>query len=469
MIRQIGFGGMGAVYEVEHTLTKHRRALKLLHSEMAAIPAIVTRFLREASAAGHIGNPHVVETFDAGQLDDGEPYIVMELLEGKTLAELLERSKVLGLLETCEILLQACDGVAAAHQRGIVHRDLKPENLFLLKGARPFVKILDFGISKFDPALTGAQGITQDGSTLGTPFYMPPEQVRGEKSIDAQADVYSLGVILYECLAGARPFEADTLPHLAVLIAEGKYVPPRVKRPELPPDVDAVVARAMASDRAYRYRSVNELSAALSELTSAGARSGPASMNFGDTLVAGSPGSAPPPPGDIPHHATAAVSWSQPAPPSPDTSSPAPAQLPDAKAPAPTGAPFSRTTGEAAKKPRSYAGLLAVLILVVAGVALGSLLLRKGEPAVAVPSATESARATAAATPVPTPLPAPIPSSTPADTPEPVASAPSSESGATQKRRPASSAEPARPPARPGKGGATSRAKEHGLSEENPF
>ncbi len=472
MIRQIGFGGMGAVYEVEHTLTKHRRALKLLHREMAAIPAIVTRFLREASAAGHIGNPHVVETFDAGQLDDGEPYIVMELLEGKTLAELLEQSKVLGLLETCEILLQACDGVAAAHQRGIVHRDLKPENLFLLKGPRPFVKILDFGISKFDPALTGAQGITQDGSTLGTPFYMPPEQVRGEKSIDAQADVYSLGVILYECLAGARPFEADTLPHLAVLIAEGKYVPPRVKRPELPPDVDAVVARAMASDRAYRYRSVDELCAALAALTSAGARSGPASMNFGDTLVAGSPGSAPPPAASaIPHQATAAVSWSQPAPASPDTGRSAP-EVSDAKAPAHTGAPFSRTTGEAAKKPRSYAGLLAALILVVAGVVVGSLLLRKSEPAATLPSATESAKATVAATPVPSPSPAPIPSSTPAPTPELAASAPSTpaaSASATQKGRPAGSAEPARPPARPGKGGAASRAKAHGLSEENPF
>jgi serine/threonine protein kinase len=461
VIRQIGFGGMGAVYEVEHALTKHRRALKLLHAEMAAIPAIVTRFLREASAAGHIGNPHVVETFDAGQLDGGEPYIVMELLEGKTLAELLEHSKALGLLETCEILTQACDGVAAAHQRGIVHRDLKPENLFLLKGARPFVKILDFGISKFDPALTGAQGITLDGSTLGTPFYMPPEQVRGEKSIDAQADIYSLGVILYECLAGARPFEADTLPHLAVLIAEGKYVPPRVKRPELPSDVDAVVARAMASDRAYRYRSVDELRAALAALTNTGARTGPASMNFGETLVAGSPGSAPPPPvaGAVPQQATAAVSWSQPAP-----------QSSDAKAPAHTAAPFSRTTGEPAKKPRSYVGVIAALALLVAGIALGSVLLRKGESTEAVPSATESSKATAAATPSATPVPTPTP--TPPPTPEPTQVAPApapSTSVPAPKSRPAGSTEPARPQGHPQKGSASSRAKEHGLSEENPF
>jgi len=472
VIRQIGFGGMGAVYEVEHTLTKHRRALKLLHAEMAAIPAIVTRFLREASAAGHIGNPHVVETFDAGQLDGGEPYIVMELLEGKTLAELLEHSKVLGLLETCELLIQACDGVAAAHQRGIVHRDLKPENLFLLKGARPFVKILDFGISKFDPALTGAQGITLDGSTLGTPFYMPPEQVRGEKSIDALADIYSLGVILYECLAGARPFEADTLPHLAVLIAEGKYVPPRVKRPELPSDVDAVVARAMASDRAYRYRSVDELRAALAALTNTGARTGPASMNFGETLVAGSPGSTPPPvTGAVPPQATAAVSWSRPAPAPPGSSIPAPPQASDPKAPAHTAAPFSRTTGEPAKKPRSYVGVIVALALLVAGVALGSVLLRKGESAEAVPSATESSKATAAATPPATPVPTPTP--TPAPTPEPTQVAPAvpapSASVAAPKNRPAGSAEPARPQGHPQKGSASSRAKEHGLSEENPF
>jgi serine/threonine-protein kinase len=458
VIRQIGIGGMGAVYEVEHTLTRHRRALKLLHSEMAEIPAIVTRFLREASAAGHIGNPHVVETFDAGQLDGGEPYIVMELLEGKTLAQLLEQSKVLGLLETCEILLQACDGVSAAHQSGIVHRDLKPENLFLLKGARPFVKILDFGISKFDPALTGAQGITLDGSTLGTPFYMPPEQVRGDKSIDAQADIYSLGVILYECLAGARPFEADTLPHLAVLIAEGKYIPPRVKRPELPADLDTVVARAMASDRSQRYRSVNELRAALAGLRLSGV--GPNSgISFGETLPAGSPGSNPPL-GVTPSHPPLAE---------PAAAAPAPGSvLAEVKAPAHTAAPLSRTTaGSDSKSTRSPLALLALLGLVLLLLGVGVVLLRKSEAPAAVTSAAESSRTTAAAPPV-APVPAPVVAPSATIEPEPP-NPPALESAGVRRPGDAPSAETPRRQERAPRGGSASRAREHGLSEENPF
>ena len=459
VIRQIGLGGMGAVYEVEHTLTKHRRALKLLHGEMAEIPAIVTRFLREASAAGHIGNPHVVETFDAGQLDGGEPYIVMELLEGKTLAQLLEQSKLLGLLETCEILLQACDGVSAAHQSGIVHRDLKPENLFLLKGARPFVKILDFGISKFDPALTGAHGITLDGSTLGTPFYMPPEQVRGDKTIDAQADIYSLGVILYECLAGARPFEADTLPHLAVLIAEGRYIPPRVKRPELPPALDAVVARAMACDRSQRYRSVDELRAALASLRLSGV--GPNSgISFGETLAAGSPGSNPPLGVTPSKPPLAEPAWSAPG------SGSAAAEL---KAPAQTAAPLSRTTGGSdSKSSRAPLGLLALLGVVLLLVGLGVLLLQKGEVPSAVNSAAESSKATAAAPPA-APVPAPVVA--PSATIEAEPSHPPALDSAAAARRPAGvpSAEPPRRQERAPRGGSASRAKEHGLSEENPF
>jgi serine/threonine-protein kinase len=394
----------------------------------------------------------------------------MELLEGRTLAQLLEQSKVLGLLETCEILLQACDGVSAAHQTGIVHRDLKPENLFLLKGPRPFVKILDFGISKFDPALTGAQGITMDGSTLGTPFYMPPEQVRGDKSIDLQADIYSLGVILYECLAGARPFEADTLPHLAVLIAEGKYVPPRVKRPELPADADAVVARAMAPDRSQRYRSVDELRAALAALRNSGAHAGPASMNFGATLVAGSPGSNPPP-GAVPSTPpTAAPSWSAP-PPAAD------APLPSvqgaegsagAKAPAHTASPFSRTTGEVgepAPRSRSIVGVVALLALAAGAIGAGVVLLREpAEPAPATGSPTSSEHSAAAPPAVPVPSVAP---SMPAVVEVPVPAA--SSAGPSSKPAAPSPSDPARQKPQPQRGTAGSRAQKHGLSEENPF
>jgi eukaryotic-like serine/threonine-protein kinase len=264
VVRLLGAGGMGAVYEVEHEFTKHRRALKMLHRDLLTYPTVVARFLREASAAGHIGNPHIVETFDAGTLDTGEPYIVMEMLHGETLDARLARERRLPLVDLVDILGQACDAVEAAHATGIVHRDLKPENIFLLdQGGKPFVKILDFGISKFDAALTGANGTTKEGTTLGTPYYMSPEQVNGDKDLDARTDIYALGVILYECSAGQRPFEADGLPRLSVMIHEGTPMPLLERDPELPPAFVEVVSRAMAKDKSQRFSSAHELGASL--------------------------------------------------------------------------------------------------------------------------------------------------------------------------------------------------------------
>jgi serine/threonine-protein kinase len=260
VVSRLGEGGMGSVYEIEHQLTKHRRALKLLHKSMAAMPSVVERFLREASAAGRVGNPHIVETFDAGVLDTGEPYLVMEILRGEPLSARIAAGKM-PILDVVDLIGQAAAGVAAAHHAGIVHRDLKPDNLFITEGAdgRPFVKILDFGISKFDPAKIDGLQLTQEGAALGTPYYMSPEQIRGEGSLDARADVYALGVILYECLAGVRPFEAETLAHLAILIHTGQPVPIAQHRPDLPPGFGALVHGAMATDRGQRTPSANDL------------------------------------------------------------------------------------------------------------------------------------------------------------------------------------------------------------------
>jgi eukaryotic-like serine/threonine-protein kinase len=259
VIRRLGEGGMGSVYEIEHELTKHRRALKMLHAAMAAMPSIVERFLREASAAGRVGNPHIAETFDAGVLDTGEPYLVMELLRGEPLASRVARGPLL-LHEVVDLIGQACVGVAAAHAAGIVHRDLKPDNLFVVDvEGRPFVKILDFGISKFDQNQTGGMALTKEGAAMGTPYYMSPEQIRGLSNLDARADVYALGVILFECLAGKRPFESDVLTHLAILIHAGDHQPLEQIRNDLPPGFADLVRHAMASDRDKRIQSALEL------------------------------------------------------------------------------------------------------------------------------------------------------------------------------------------------------------------
>ncbi|MGA3119646.1 MAG: protein kinase [Polyangiaceae bacterium] len=264
--RTLGSGGMGMVYEVEHQITKHRRALKVLHARAAQQPGIIERFLREASAAGRIGNPHVAETFDAGRLDTGEPYLLMELVTGETLEQRIARSGPLEPGELADLVYQVCEGVQAAHDAGIVHRDLKPENLIVTpREGAPFVKILDFGISKFDADRTGAVGITTEGLVMGTPYYMSPEQVRGAP-IDARTDVYSLGVILYECASGTRPYDARSVEALAVLIHEGKAVSLRERRPSLTRAFCAIVERAMAADRERRFQSARALADALAPL-----------------------------------------------------------------------------------------------------------------------------------------------------------------------------------------------------------
>ncbi len=273
VIRCLGEGGMGAVYEIEHELTKHRRALKLLHASMTQTPSVVERFLREASAAGRVGNPHIVESFDAGTLDTGEPYLVLEMLRGETLAQTISRGPM-PLALMVDLIGQACDGIQAAHAVGIVHRDLKPDNLFVIEqDGAPFVKILDFGISKFDPSQTGGMALTQAGAALGTPYYMSPEQIRGEVSLDARADIYALGVILYECAASVRPFDAETLTHLAILIHSGQPKPLAELRPDLPPAFIDLVQRAMASNRDQRVQTAAELCAGLEQFGAVSFRS----------------------------------------------------------------------------------------------------------------------------------------------------------------------------------------------------
>jgi serine/threonine-protein kinase len=275
VVRRLGAGGMGEVHVVRHELTHHERALKTLHPSARARPEVVERFLREASAAGRIGNPHIVETFDAGFLDAETPYLVMELLEGATLSEVLSRKGRLQPADACRLIVETCEALQAAHDKGIVHRDLKPENLFIVEqGGRPFVKVLDFGVSKFDAALTGATAVTTDGVVMGTPLYMAPEQMQGSEGVDARADVYALAVVLYECLAGVPPYSGRSFAELAAKVLAGGSPALTSVIPTIPVALSDAVACGLAVDPGQRVESAEAFAALLRPFCTAPPASG---------------------------------------------------------------------------------------------------------------------------------------------------------------------------------------------------
>jgi serine/threonine-protein kinase len=262
--KRLGQGGMGTVYVAEHLGIGKRVALKCLNPEYSANTMVVERFLREARLATAAGNEHIVDVTDIGKLPDGAPFIVMELLEGRELGDALAQDGPFVIGRAVRILRQACDALAAAHDKGIVHRDLKPDNLFLAKRTRDpeFVKVLDFGISKLTES-GKVQKLTGTGMTLGTPHYMSPEQAQGLPSVDHRTDVYALGVILYELLVGELPFDEETFPMLVVAIVTRDAPSVRARRKDVPFELDAVVQRCLAKDPELRPQSVSELGALL--------------------------------------------------------------------------------------------------------------------------------------------------------------------------------------------------------------
>jgi tRNA A-37 threonylcarbamoyl transferase component Bud32/outer membrane biosynthesis protein TonB len=261
LVRLLGSGGMGEVYEAQHAGIGRRFAIKFLHPLLAGNHEAVARFQREAQAAGGLENENIAAVVDMGNADDGTPFLVMEFLDGEDLGHLLVRSGPLSAPRATYITIQACRGLAAAHVRNIVHRDLKPENLYICKrnDGSDQVKVLDFGIAK----LHANTGLTQTGTTMGTPFYMSPEQARGAKEVDVRTDIYSLGVILYEMLSGAKPHPGDSYNEILYHVLTQEPAALDTVRPGLPPGLAAVVHKAMAHETTERFASAAEFTAAL--------------------------------------------------------------------------------------------------------------------------------------------------------------------------------------------------------------
>jgi len=271
IVRVLGKGAFGVVYEAIRQPLGKRVALKVLHRSLVSQQEVLQRFLREAQTTAQIQHPHIVETFDIGE-HDGSPYLAMEFLEGEPLSRRLKRDKRLAVTTASDMMLAVLSAMATVHHRGVIHRDLKPENIYLVRtrGGMVRPKVLDFGIAKVSGE--GEMALTRTTALLGTPYYMSPEQARESKHIDARSDQWALGVILYECVVGRRPFGGGSLLELLSNIASASYKRPTELVPELPAELEAVIARALQPDAAGRFADVRAMGAALLPFASEAAR-----------------------------------------------------------------------------------------------------------------------------------------------------------------------------------------------------
>ncbi len=262
----LGKGGMGSVYEGENVRIRRRVAIKVLHAKTADKTINVQRFEREAQAAGRIGSDHIVEVLDLGELDGGDFYMVMEFLDGENLAERFQRCGPMQAEALFPIVAELLEGLGHAHQAGIVHRDLKPDNVFLLrekKGMADFVKIVDFGVSKFRPIGPESVEMTRTGAVVGTPYYMSPEQAQGSRDIDHRTDLFAVGVILYKGLTGRVPFTAESFNQLMfkVVLEDAPSIETLVS--DVDPLVVAIVKKALERKTDARYQTAQQFQAAL--------------------------------------------------------------------------------------------------------------------------------------------------------------------------------------------------------------
>jgi eukaryotic-like serine/threonine-protein kinase len=399
----LGEGGMGIVYLAEHPLIGRRVAIKVIHPDFAENPEAVSRFFTEAQAVNRIGHPNIVDITDYGQTPQGEAYFVMEFLAGESLSA-RQRRAPLGLGEALHVAWQIADALAASHAAGILHRDLKPDNVFLLKQQRDplFVKVLDFGLAKLtgDPGAAGAPGHkTRAGTVMGTPHYMSPEQCQGRPDIDARADIYALGIMLFEMVTGQVPFTGNG--YTEIILKHMMEPPPmaRALLPSCPVWLEHLILQLLAKDRDYRVQTMGEVRDAIAwgmeqdGLTPQAMRSGGSGMTALPT--------PPPAPGPRANVSTLGLS---------------------------TGEATAVGDGSRPARRGSRGKLLAVVgALVVGGAATGIVVGQKhGHPG-ANPMAAASPAAPVAPAPAPAVVPAPAqppPASPPARTPAPVPALP---------------------------------------------
>ena len=431
----LGVGGMGVVVAAHHVQLDERVAIKFMLLHALLNRDAVGRFAREARAAVKIKSEHVCRVSDVGTLENGAPYMVMEHLEGIDLAAWLQQRGALPVEQAVDFVLQACEAIAEAHTLGIIHRDLKPANLFVIR--RPdgvlSIKVLDFGISKTTGVAGSGSDMTQTSTIMGSPLYMSPEQMQSSKDVDPRADLWALGVILYELLSAQLPFAAETMPELVLKVVSAPPTPLRQHRPDVPFELEQVIGRCLEKDRTRRFEGVGALASSLLPFCSRRAR---VSVERISGILQGVGMSTGPLVASLPPGEAVPVLQG-------------------------TQSNFGNTTGSGS---RARAWLIAFVLVAIGAVAAG-VLLKAHSQQLAKSAATE---APPAPTPVPPAVkpepPSPAPAA-PVEAPAPSASAASAPSVAAPA--PASAAAPALPVAKgaaPVKRGAASLGKATGAA-----
>ncbi|RLB61524.1 MAG: serine/threonine protein kinase [Deltaproteobacteria bacterium] len=446
LVRLLGKGGMGSVWVADHLTLNTQVAVKFILASVASgDPAMLARFEREARVAAQIKSPHVVQTYDHGVMDDGTPFIVMELLEGESLADRLKRAGPLSLEQADLLVRQTTKVLSKAHELGVVHRDIKPDNLFCIEsGYDLFIKVLDFGIAK-QPEMPSEHGMTRTGAMLGTPYYMSPEQVTSAKHAGPRADLWALTVATYEALTGAVPFQGETLGALCIAIVSAQFTPASVATANLPLAMDFWFARALHVDPDQRFQTANEFAEAFSAAVKA-IPVAQAGAPIQQATVAGAPAVAPGPAqlatgAAPPAGAVAGPTWGTQAPPG-QSGYGAPAQT----ATGPSGATFTgaASTLNPAEPQKSRMGLIVGVGLLLAVLAGGGILVGRLTSSTAESDAEAAAPNDSGAAASEAPAASAVPSQAPAAA-EPTATASASATVSAS----AASSQPATPPTKP--------------------